>query len=327
MSDEKAAKKAKLDPALDPARLSKQCMGVLAELMAVDIAEPFNVKVDWKGLGLHDYPKVVKHPMDLGTIKDKLKSSKYATTADLAQDVRLVWKNAKSYNQEGSEIHIAASSLEADFEAKFQHVPRGPLRASDTLAKAKEIVKQIRKLPNADPFNEPVDWEGLKLDDYLDVIKQPMDLGTILRRLDAGSHFSSVEAVYHDIELVWRNAMMYNMEGSAVHEAARKLKTLTEKRFSDLLREAGEHGFLESGRPKEVTFEMKQELVSSANELTPKELYGVVYIVTQNAATAISSTSEEEVEVDIDNLDHDAFVLVDRYVKDCLAKKKLKKKS
>jgi hypothetical protein len=57
------------------------------------------------------------------------------------------------------------------------------------------------------------------------------------------------------------------------------------------------------------------------------QLYGVVYIVTQNAATAISSTSEEEVEVDIDNLDHDAFVLVERYVKDCLAKKKLKKKS
>lgn len=63
------SKKVKTDLSIDPARLAKQCMAALDELMAVDISEPFNEKVDWKGLGLHDYPKVVKHPMDLGTIK------------------------------------------------------------------------------------------------------------------------------------------------------------------------------------------------------------------------------------------------------------------
>lgn len=112
-----------------------------------------------------------------------------------------------------------------------------------------------------------------------------------------------------------------------MHEAARKLKSLAEKRFAELLREAGEGGSLDGGRPREVTFEMKQGLVGSTNDLTPKELYGLVYIVTQNSPAAIYSAGEEEVEVDIDNLDDDAFLLVDRYVKDCLAKKKGKKKA
>lgn len=112
-----------------------------------------------------------------------------------------------------------------------------------------------------------------------------------------------------------------------MHEAARKLKSLAEKRFSDLLRESGDGGALDTSRPKEITFELKQALVANTNELTPKELYGVVYIVTQNSPAAIYSTGDEEVEVDVDNLDHDAFVLVDRYVKDCLEKKKLKKKA
>jgi len=70
------SKKAKIDAtsSVDPARLVKQCMGVMGELMAIDISEPFNVKVDWKGLGLNDYPKVVKHPMDLGTVKARAAS-------------------------------------------------------------------------------------------------------------------------------------------------------------------------------------------------------------------------------------------------------------
>lgn len=32
-------------------------------------AEPFQMPVDWKGWGLTDYPRVIKTPMDLGTIK------------------------------------------------------------------------------------------------------------------------------------------------------------------------------------------------------------------------------------------------------------------
>jgi hypothetical protein len=144
--------------------------------------------------------------------QEKLKAGKYATTTEFGGDVKLVWRNAKTYNQEGSEIYDAAAKLEAEFESKFAPIARGPLRVSDTLGKAKEIVKQVRKLPNADPFNEPVDWEGLKLDDYLDVIKEPMDLGTIMRRLDSGSHYTTVEAVFKDLELVWSNAMIYNME-------------------------------------------------------------------------------------------------------------------
>lgn len=329
--DKNAAKRAKTDTALDPERLSKLCLAALSDLMAIDIAEPFSIRVDWKGMGLLDYPKVIKHPMDLGTIKEKLKRGKYSHTTEFGQDVRLVWRNAKTYNAEGSEIFEAATELEATFDAKFAQLPKGPLRAGgDTLGKAKEIVKQIRKLPNADAFAEPVDWEGLKLDDYLDVIKTPMDLGTIVRRLDNGGHYASVEAIFQDVELVWHNAMMYNMEGSAVHEAARKLRSLAEKKFAELLREAAEGGggYERGGKVREVTFEMKQELVASTNELTPKELYGVVYIVTQNCPAALEAPSggaADEVEVDIDSLDHDTFVLVDRYVKDCKKNKAGKK--
>ncbi len=43
--------------------------------------------MDHKALQLHDYPKVVKKPMDLGTIQEKLLNGKY----DTLREVRILF--------------------------------------------------------------------------------------------------------------------------------------------------------------------------------------------------------------------------------------------
>jgi Bromodomain len=48
-------------------------------------AVPFREPVDWKSLGLYDYPQIIKHPMDLGTVKKKLKAKSYTNVADVAR--------------------------------------------------------------------------------------------------------------------------------------------------------------------------------------------------------------------------------------------------
>jgi hypothetical protein len=40
-------------------------------------SQPFLEPVDWKALGIPDYPTIIKNPMDLGTISKKLKENKY----------------------------------------------------------------------------------------------------------------------------------------------------------------------------------------------------------------------------------------------------------
>ena len=45
------------------------CRGVLAFLKAKPNCEPFLEAVDWEAYGLTDYPQVIKHPMDLGTVE------------------------------------------------------------------------------------------------------------------------------------------------------------------------------------------------------------------------------------------------------------------
>ena len=52
--------------------------------MIIIIIEPFRVPVDWKGMGLFDYPTLIKKPMDLGTAKRNINARKYKSIPEAA---------------------------------------------------------------------------------------------------------------------------------------------------------------------------------------------------------------------------------------------------
>ena len=49
----------------------------------------FRVPVDWKSLGLLDYPTKIKKPMDLSTMKKKLSTKSYNSKSEFKQDFDL----------------------------------------------------------------------------------------------------------------------------------------------------------------------------------------------------------------------------------------------
>lgn len=64
----------------------------------VDFLRP----VEWKKLGLYDYPKIIKHPMSILNIRRKLKNSQYSSFDQVIKDLNLIWNNCREYNQENS---------------------------------------------------------------------------------------------------------------------------------------------------------------------------------------------------------------------------------
>jgi len=89
------------------------CRSLLEDLMEHESSQPFNEPVDEE---LTDYFEVVKNPMDLGTIRDKLNSHQYKTTEFFVDDVRLVFDNCLLYNEPSSEIGISAQILWSFFK-------------------------------------------------------------------------------------------------------------------------------------------------------------------------------------------------------------------
>lgn len=49
---------------------------------------------------------IIKHPMDISTIKKKLKTNKYTSHSEVTADLMLIWENCRTYNQIGSVTYM-----------------------------------------------------------------------------------------------------------------------------------------------------------------------------------------------------------------------------
>lgn len=97
----------------------KSCSSLLDKLMKHEYGWVFNTPVDVKGLGLHDYYTIIKHPMDLGTVKTRLNRNWYKSPKEFAEDVRLTFHNAMTYNPAGQDVHVMAEILYKIFEDRW----------------------------------------------------------------------------------------------------------------------------------------------------------------------------------------------------------------
>jgi hypothetical protein len=86
-------------------------------------------------------------------------------------------------------------------------------------------------------FREPVDPISLKIPTYLQVITEPMDLGTVRKMLDAGD-ITSPEEFGRLVRLIFENAIKFNLDPMhSVHQAARSLLIHFTQRFRDVERQ------------------------------------------------------------------------------------------
>jgi hypothetical protein len=82
--------------------------------------------------------------------------------------------------------------------------------------RCKQIIEAIRKHPSADPFLRPVDPIALRIPDYFDIIKEPMDLSTVNRKL-MEDMYPDQETFETDVRRIWSNAFTYNLPGTQIY--------------------------------------------------------------------------------------------------------------
>lgn len=102
---------------------------------------------------------------------------------------------------------------------------------SFTLQKCQDVMVEIRKHPISEMFLEPVDPVRDEAPNYLEIVKKPMDISTVQKKLD-GREYKTVQEWKEDMNLIPQNAMTYNGKKNPIGVLA----TEFQKVFRDLSR-------------------------------------------------------------------------------------------
>lgn len=124
---------------------------------------------------------------------------------------------------EGKGLAVESTVVQPDSVTK-----KTETRPEDFASQQKVLLalREVMKKSHAVPFLEPVDLEGDFGVRYCSIVKQPMDLGTIEKRLcnssESQGFYRSVTQVLADLELVWENCRKFNGMYDDVTLAANK---------------------------------------------------------------------------------------------------------
>jgi hypothetical protein len=120
-----------------------ECYKVLDRCRRNQRAEAFKKPVDPVRMKIPDYPLVVKNPMDLTTVGEKLKLRVYKDPAEFAADMRLIWDNAMLYNGRTHPVGVNAMAMSEFFEKAW-----GPLQLEKAWAvqmQQEELAREVRR--------------------------------------------------------------------------------------------------------------------------------------------------------------------------------------
>ncbi|XP_050813654.1 protein polybromo-1 isoform X18 [Gopherus flavomarginatus] len=204
-----------------------------------------------------DYYKIILEPMDLKIIEHNIRSDKYSGEEAMIEDMRLMFRNARHYNEEGSQVYNDAHVLEKILKEKKKEL--GPLPEDDDIASPKlKLSRKSGISPKKSKYMTPMQqklnevYEAVKnytdkrgrrlsaiflrlpsrseLPDYYVTIKKPVDMEKIRSHMMANK-YQDIDSMVEDFVMMFNNACTYNEPESLIYKDALVLhKVLLETR-------------------------------------------------------------------------------------------------
>ena len=100
----------------------KQAKKLINMLWKVKGAYLFHKPVDPIELGIPDYFKIIKNPMDFSTIKKKLSSNLYTNFKQFTEDIALTFDNCYLYNGTNSSVGLACTVVKNEYQKLYEQM-------------------------------------------------------------------------------------------------------------------------------------------------------------------------------------------------------------
>ena len=100
--------------------IKNKILKILDTVSNLNEAYEFLEPVDYEGLNMPSYPKIIKYPSDLQTVKENLKNNRYITVQQCLNAIQLIWDNCRTFNPPSNPIIIVCDICERKFKKEFE---------------------------------------------------------------------------------------------------------------------------------------------------------------------------------------------------------------
>lgn len=154
--------------------LSNVLLGIWKDIAATPHSYPFQKPVNTKQFP--DYLTFVSNPMDLSTVKNKLRKLQYPTADTFIEDIKLIRDNCEKYNGPQHSLTFIINSM-------YERTQR---MVADNANKIKELEEMIKANDNGSLIinsltgnNELIDDENEKIEDEMQNEKETSDVDVL----------------------------------------------------------------------------------------------------------------------------------------------------
>lgn len=332
-----------------PSHLVK-CNSLLQEIMKHPQAMWFLEPVDYIKLGIPEYPTIVKQPMDFRSIKENIDNSVYDTPEQFGEHVRLVFKNAMTFNsQKDHPVHVAAKELAYKFEERFRQLIAQFLAAANTPAGAlaaigASITDYEAPRPTPRPSSSSGGGEGPTGPRPPSSSSSPRPpanrvsfgggAGGEIKRgpgkpprgaAPAPPQWKGQKPAAGPRTMEAFLPPAVDVNSAHLIEMQKKMQEMQEEILAlrTAMRQSEIKTNLETQRDaarNPLSFEEKKELIAQINNLPPEKMDQVIQII--QAAMPKRDDGSDEMEVPLDDLDTLTLRKLQTYVESCIGKKR-----
>lgn len=119
----------------------EKCLELVRKLMSWPICAPFIDPVDPEKHNALNYYEVIKTPMTLREVENRLMTKRYKDVSEFRRDVNLIWDNAITYNGDANIFGHFAMEGRTWFNEKMSHFPA--TQEEEWMCKMQKVIRRF----------------------------------------------------------------------------------------------------------------------------------------------------------------------------------------
>ncbi|KAI5197514.1 Bromodomain-containing protein [Aureobasidium subglaciale] len=261
-------------------------------------AAPFRIPVDPVALNIPNYFSVIKTPMDISTITQKLKGGQYASAEEFRNDFELMFTNCFRFNPPDNIVHQMGKDFQAEFHKEWSK--------KDSWIK-RHTPQSQRASPVSDASDDEESDDAPDGDDEHDNNEATI---TLLRE-----QLAAMQNMVASISGGKRASPKASSSKKKGKSGSSAISKPSKKSAGGSI--VSRPTIKTSSKPKKqrlVTYDEKQEISSATEHMSAEQVERLTNIITENVAK-YKDMAGDDVELEIDDLPNEVQHKLLRYVR------------